>query len=134
MKLYLWGRDDRAVSFWKRNLPAPSPLFQLEIATGFSAFSPGDTVLIPSEQATLFRGQQLHLLTCGRCCKDTFTFSSREEERAVIALMRTLDTPAGLLDPIELPATFPPDTGDFALLGAAAVRILSGQTGPLFFR
>jgi len=122
------GEDSRLFRFLKHNLP--DRFFSLEkpvfcFSAEEAAFLPADTICL-TDSASSEKGTG-HLITCGRSAKDTFTFSSREENRASVALMRTVSTPFGTAEPMEIPVTFPAGTDDFAILGASAIWMLSGD-------
>ena len=92
---------------------------------------PDDAVVIVSseEENQLLRLARLQVqtVTCGLSCKDTVTFSSRSEETAVISLMRSVCGLSGeAVEPMDLPVSFPPRSGDYPLLACAAVLLLTG--------
>ena len=66
-------------------------------------------------------------VTCGLSGKDTVTFSSREEGRAVISLMREVTGPAGIrVEPMDLPVNIPKGVGDYPILACGAALMLLG--------
>jgi len=65
--------------------------------------------------------------SCGLSSKDTFTFSSRSETSASVALMREVTDVFGkTVEPMELPLKLSTPVSDFALLSFGAACILSG--------
>lgn len=89
---------------------------------------PGVPVIVSSddtEQLNLLSKLKIPVFTCGLSSKDTFTFSSKSEESAVVSLMRRVTTLYGhSLDPLELPITFPSGMEDFPLLSYTASLLL----------
>ncbi len=89
----------------------------------------GTTVIAASDderQLKALAKVQIPVITCGLSSKDTFTFSSKEEESAVVALMRSIKSVYGhTVEPMEVPITFPPKTDDFTLLSYTASLILT---------
>lgn len=65
--------------------------------------------------------------SCGLSSKDTFTFSSRDDTAASIALMREVaDVYGNIVEPMEIALKTPPSLPDFTLLSYGAALILSG--------
>lgn len=96
-------------------LPEPLPMGTVVIAS-----SDDDGQLKALAQA------QLPVITCGLSSKDTFTFSSKEEESAVVSLMRSVKSIYGhTIEPMEVPIGFPSKTDDFTLLAYMASLILT---------
>lgn len=122
------GENSPLYRFLKHNLPEcffrqrPVFCFSAEQVDGL----PADTVYLAD--SAFSNNSAGHLITCGRSSKDTFTFSSRGEDRASVALMRTVSTPFGTAEPMELPVEFPAGADDLAVLGATAIWMLSGIT------
>lgn len=89
----------------------------------------GTTVIAASDderQLKALAKAQILVITCGLSSKDTFTFSSKEEESAVVALMRSVKSVYGhTVEPMEIPISFPPKTDDFTLLSYTASLILT---------
>ena len=89
-------------------------------------FSPGITVIVSSEEHGQLE-QLAHLpagvITCGLSSKDTVTFSSRLEDRAVVSLLRSLEGARGTIEPMDLPVCCPSGCGAYPLLAAAAAKI-----------
>ena len=89
----------------------------------------GTTVIAASDDERQLKSlakAQIPVITCGLSSKDTFTFSSKEEESAVVALMRSVKSVYGhTIEPMEVPITFPPKTDDFTLLSYMASLILT---------
>ena len=87
-------------------------------------------LLVSSENEQQLRHLAEHNLcgySCGLSGKDTFTFSSRSETSACVALMREVKDVFGkTVEPMELPIELPAPANDFALLAYGAARILSG--------
>ena len=123
------GEDSSLFRFLRHNLPETffekGPVFCL--SADYVPGLPRDTVYLADSAALGDKDEPPHFITCGYSPKDTFTFSSKEEERACVALMRTVSTPLGAVDPMEIPVEFPAGTEEFAVLGAAAIRMLSGD-------
>lgn len=66
-----------------------------------------------------------NVYTCGFSSKDYITFSSREEDKAVISLQRSVLTLCNeVCDPFELPCSISKITDDFPLLAAMMTLIL----------
>lgn len=92
---------------------------------------PADAVVIVSsdEEGQLRQLAQMgaQTVTCGLSCKDTVTFSSKSEEEAVVSLMRGVPGLNGeMLEPMDVPITFPPESGDYPLLACTAALLLAG--------
>lgn len=89
----------------------------------------GITVIAASDDERQLKSlakAQIPVITCGLSSKDTFTFSSKEEESAVVALMRNVKSVYGhTIEPMEVPITFPPKTDEFTLLSYMATLILT---------
>lgn len=110
-------RSDHCISILTPHCKLPEP------------FPAGTTVIASSDddrQLKLLAGAQIPVITCGLSSKDTFTFSSKEEESAVVALMRSVKSVYGhTIEPMEVPITFPSKTDDFTLLSYMASLILT---------
>ncbi len=91
-----------------------------------AAFPAGMTVIVSSaERGQLERlaGLAGEVITCGLSSKDTVTFSSRREGRAVVSLLRSLEGARGIVEPLDLPIRCPDGCGAYPLLAAAAARL-----------
>ena len=133
MVTVLFSREDPLFSGLLRSCPPPGGAGTLRKETCLSGADftslPAGSILIADSGSPLPEGaEKLRVVTCGRSQKDTFTFSSKGEESGSVALMRAVETPAGTVGPMELPVEFPPCAGDFDILAAAAVFILSGAS------
>ena len=89
-----------------------------------------ETIIIASSdderQLKSLAQAKIPVITCGLSSKDTITFSSKEEESAVISLMRSVKSIYGhTIEPMEIPISFPPKTDDFILLAFTASLILT---------
>lgn len=126
------GENSPLCRFLRQNLPgwifeADTPLFCFPGDAPLSLTPPKECILIADASFSLPAvTENIRVLTCGRSLKDTFTFSARSEDSASVALMRAVSTPEGVIEPMEVPVDFPKDTGDLAVLGTVAVRILTG--------
>ncbi len=92
---------------------------------------PGDAVVIVSsdeeEQLRQLARMGAQTVTCGLSCKDTVTFSSKSEDKAVVSLMREVVGLSGeMLEPMDIPITFSPESGDYPLLACTAALLLAG--------
>ena len=110
-------RADHCISVLTPHTKLPEPL-------------PAGTIVIAASdderQLKSLAKAQIPVITCGLSSKDTFTFSSKEEESAVVALMRSVKSVYGhTIEPMEVPITFPPKTDDFTLLSYMASLILT---------
>lgn len=90
----------------------------------------GAAVIVSSEEEGQLRELSrlgARAVTCGLSGKDTVTFSSREEGRAVISLMREVTGPAGIrVEPMDLPVNIPKGVGDYPILACGAALMLLG--------
>lgn len=78
------------------------------------------------EAAKMLRSDRIQTITCGLSQKDTVTFSSLDNDRAVISLQRGLKALDGTeIEPIEVPITFKPSHSEYSLLASIAVLLLS---------
>lgn len=92
---------------------------------------PGSTLIADAETPLLpAESQGIQVVTCGLSPKDTFTFSSRGEDSAVVSLMRAVETTAGIVEPMEIPISFVPGAEDYPLLSTTAALVLTGQLAP----
>lgn len=67
------------------------------------------------------------VITCGRCTRDTLTFSSCTEENCVISLQRRLRRlDESLAEPFELPFECQKNDDRYAILCASLILILLG--------
>jgi hypothetical protein len=99
----------------------------IEIPPTFFAVIDSDN----GEAADMLRGDGIQTVTCGLSQKDTVTFSSLDEDRAVVSLQRGLCAIDGSdVGPAEVPVAFSPSRGGYPLLAAVAVLLLSGVEMP----
>ncbi len=86
------------------------------------------TVVIDSEnrkQLEQIRRFPVNVVTFGLSAKDTVTFSSREEQSAVVSLQRSVTALDGaVLDPMEIPCILKGNCSDQLILGIVAILIL----------
>lgn len=93
-------------------------------------------VVVSSEeegQLGFFAALPVRVITCGLSSKDTLTFSSRGEGRAVVSLLRELDTPNGRIEPMDLPLAFSGECRDYMTLAAAAAILFFRSPGEKLF-
>ena len=65
-------------------------------------------------------------VTCGLSSKDTFTFSSKDYETAVVSLMRSVKSVyENMAEPMEIPISFPQNTDEYTILSLVATLILT---------
>ena len=65
-------------------------------------------------------------VTCGLSSKDTFTFSSKDYETAVVSLMRSVKSVyENTAEPMEIPISFPQNTDEYTILSLVATLILT---------
>lgn len=65
-------------------------------------------------------------VTCGLSSKDTFTFSSKDDETAVVSLMRSVKSVyENTAEPMEIPISFPQNTDEYTILSLVATLILT---------
>ena len=147
-KLILLGRAScsQEEKFFIQNLSRrfslsaqPDPDAKIYLAqTGRSSLSdlqlPKQAMVIVNaeDRSILYQLAQIgaQAITCGLSCKDTFTFSSKSEENAVVSLMRAIPNTAGrILEPMDIPVVFPQGIPDYPLLACTAALILAGFTG-----
>lgn len=144
-KLVLLGKAscDQEEKFFIQNLSrrfslsvGPDPEAKIYLAqTGGHFFSdlqlPRQAMVIVSaeDRPMLYQLGQIgaRAITCGLSCKDTFTFSSRSEDTAVVSLMRAVPNAAGrILEPMDIPLIFPQNVPDYPLLACTAALLLAG--------
>lgn len=78
-----------------------------------------------SAQLLKLRQAPGNVYTCGFSSKDYITFSSREEEKAVVSLQRSVKTVGGnVCDPLELPFKIDSKTEDYSILAMAMSMLL----------
>lgn len=66
-----------------------------------------------------------HVYTCGFSSKDYVTFSSREEDKAVVALQRSITLSDGkICDPLELPCNISGKIEDYSILASTLTLIM----------
>ncbi len=89
----------------------------------------GDIAIVNSDETwsiKLMAELKIPAVTCGLSSKDTFTFSSKSDENAVISLMRSVKSVyKNLLEPMEIPISFSKDTDEFFLLSFVATLVLT---------
>jgi hypothetical protein len=79
----------------------------------------------------ILKKNALQTVTCGLSQRDTLTFSSHVAERAVISLQREIKTLGGkAVLPHEIPVSLLSTYGDYQLLAATAVLMLSDVAIP----
>lgn len=129
MEIRLLSPTPSAERFFCRNLTAVpgsgAPALYIAEAGCPVPPLPEGSLLLADPDALMPPGVQA--VTCGFSDKDTFTFSSKNEDSAVVSLMRTVALPGRMAEPMELPVSFPAGTADFLVLAAAAALILTGQ-------
>ena len=129
MEIRLLSPTPLAEQFFRRNLLAVpgvcTPGLYIAEAGCLAPLLPAGSLLLADPDAIVPQGGPT--VTCGFSSKDTFTFSSKSEDSAVVSLMRTVALPQWAVEPMELPVAFPSGTADFFVLAAAAALILTGQ-------
>ncbi len=76
--------------------------------------------------ANMLRVDGIQTVTCGLSQKDTVTFSSLDNDRAVVSLQRGLKALDGSdIDPVEVPVAFSPSHSEYPVLAAVAVLLLA---------
>jgi len=112
------------IALFKKHVPQRQ---HIEIPPAFFAVVNSDN----SEAADMLRGDGVQTVTCGLSQKDTVTFSSLENDRAVVSLQRGLKSLDGSdIEPVEVPVSFSPAHGEYPILAAVAVLLLSGVSIP----
>lgn len=112
------------IALFKKHVPQRQ---HIEIPPAFFAVIDSDN----SEAADMLRGDGIQTVTCGLSQKDTVTFSSLENDRAVVSLQRGLKALDGSdIEPVELPCSFLPSHSEYPLLAAVAVLLLSNVAIP----
>jgi hypothetical protein len=116
------------IALFRKHVPArQNRAYALEIPPAFFAVIDSDS----SEAADMLRGDGIQTITCGLSQKDTVTFSSLENDRAVVSLQRGLKALDGShIEPVEVPITFSPAHSEYPMLAAVAVLLLSGVAIP----
>jgi hypothetical protein len=110
-------------------------LFEREI-TGYTEIDlPENFIAIVepdnSKAIDILKKKSLRTVTCGLSQRDTLTYSSIETERAVISLQREIKTlGSNSILPREIPVNFRSSYGDYQLLAAVAVLLLSDMPIP----
>lgn len=103
------------------------PKNEIEIPPSFFAIIDSDN----TKAADMLRAQGTQTVTCGLSQKDTITFSSLENDRAVVSLQRGLVALDGSeLLPVEIPVTFNDSHSEYPILASTAVLLLSGAAIP----
>jgi hypothetical protein len=112
------------IALFKKSVPRGA---RIEIPPAFFAVIDSDN----GEAADLLRGDGIQTVTCGLSQKDTLTFSSLENDRAVVSLQRRLTALDGReIEPVELPVLCAPASREYPLLAAVAVLLLTGVRMP----
>lgn len=79
------------------------------------------------EAIEIIRKNNMQAITCGLSQKDTFTFSSIDQDKAVVSLQRELfSLDGGYVEPSEIPVCFHKMDSDYGVLSSIAVLMLSG--------
>lgn len=100
---------------------------ELDIPPSFYAVIDSDN----SEAVNMLRGDGIQTVVCGLSQKDTVTFSSLENDRAVVSLQRGLKAIDGTdIDPVEVPIAFSGCKNEYPILAAVAVLLLCGAAIP----
>ena len=90
----------------------------------------GDTAIVSAEspgQLKQLSRMPVQAIVCGLSSKDTVTFSSREESRAAVSLLREIRGWDGrTVEPMELLVEVPGGCGDYLVLAAAAAAMYFG--------
>ena len=82
------------------------------------------------EAVKMLRKSCMQTVTCGLSQKDTVTFSSIEQDSAVVSLQRgILRLDGKSIEPVEVPVRFGGSHAQYAVLSAVAVLLLSGCIG-----
>ncbi|CDZ23677.1 hypothetical protein CCDG5_0546 [[Clostridium] cellulosi] len=103
------------------------PKHEIVIPPSFFAIIDSDN----TKAADLLSSQGNQTITCGLSQKDTITFSSLENDRAVVSLQRGLVALDGSeILPVEIPVTFNTTHSEYAILASTAVLLLSGAAIP----
>lgn len=93
----------------------------IEIPPSFFAVVDSDSV----GAVSLLRGKGIETVTCGLSQKDTFTFSSLENDHAVVSLQRSIKALDGSdIVPVEVPVAFSASHSEYPVLAAVAVLLL----------
>lgn len=112
------------IALFRKHVPRGE---HIEIPPAFLAVIDSDN----GEAADILRGDGIQTVTCGLSQKDTVTFSSLENDRAVVSLQRGLKALDGSdIGPVEVPVSFSQSHSEYPLLAAVAVLLLSGVTMP----
>ena len=84
----------------------------------------GSVVVVSSEetrQLHILAKQPISVISCGFHSKDTVTLSSRQEDGAVVSLLREITNPDGeTVEPLDVPLHLHPGYPDYPLMAAAA--------------
>lgn len=100
---------------------------EIEIPPSFFAVIDSDN----TQAADMLKKNGIQTVTCGLSQKDTVTFSSLENERAVVSLQRGLTALDGSeLLPVEVPIAFSASHSEYPILASVAVLLLSGAVIP----
>lgn len=114
----------RGIALFRKNIGQKS---EIKIPHSFVAIIDSDN----RTGADMLRKNGIQTVTCGLSQKDTMTFSSLENDRAVVSLQRGLAALDGSeLFPVEVPVTFKLSHGEYPVLASVAVLLLSGSAIP----
>ncbi|MDR2909122.1 MAG: hypothetical protein LBU86_04490 [Oscillospiraceae bacterium] len=106
-------------------------VFQRAAELPVSLIEPDKSVVLvdssKGELLSIVSASGLPAITCGMSNKDTVTLSSMDDDSAVVDLRRSITGFDGIvIEPQEIPARCKRAPHRFALMAAAAVRLLSG--------
>lgn len=86
------------------------------------------TVIINSanhQQLEFISKFKVNVVTCGLSTKDTITFSSRDENSAVVSLQRSIRAIDGtIIEPMDIPCKITKKYSDYFVLGYVAILLL----------
>ena len=112
------------IALFRKHVPRGQ---HIEIPPSFYAVIDSDN----GEAADMLRGDGIQTVSCGLSQKDTVTFSSLENDCAVVSLQRGLKALDGTdIGPVEVPVAIAHSHSEYSLLAAVAALLLSGVKMP----
>lgn len=112
------------IALFRKHVPRGQ---HIQIPASFFAIIDSDN----SEAADILRGDGIQTVTCGLSQKDTVTFSSLENDRAIVSLQRGLKALDGsYIGPVEVPVSFSESHSEYPLLASVAALLLSNVKMP----
>jgi len=113
---------DRGIAVFKQKIPGIDNSYK--IPSNFIAVTDSEN----NDAVSILLKNGMQTVTCGLSQKDSITFSSRDDEDAVVSLQREIKTLNGnAVFPHEIPIKLESVKGEYPVLAAIAVLLIAGN-------